>query len=132
MRRSRPILAGATSALIVAGLLATAAPASASWTLLQCVPTVRGAKICFYRDNQNNNLAQGRYINKSGIDLKTQGSFWRQSGHAAGCSQAITEAGTTSVCTRTLPNGRFYLLASTQGAGGSVRFDSTNYFRFGG
>ena len=66
------------------------------------------------------------------FNLKTQGVFWPvNSANTIGCAQAITEAGTTSVCTRTLPRGRFYLGAYTWKGSEYLGFTATADFAFG-
>jgi hypothetical protein len=134
MPRIRTVLVSASvAALGVAGLLAAPAPAQAAWKKLGCTPAeVRGARICLFRDTANSNRAQGRYINHTGIDLKTKGVFWREnSTQTVGCATAITEAGTTSRCTRTLPSGKFYLGAYTWRGDSFIGFTATNAYRFG-
>jgi hypothetical protein len=132
MRRIRTVLA-AVVVLGLVGLFATPAPAQAAWNKLGCAPAeVRGARICLYRDTADSNRAQGRYINNSSFDLKTQGVFWPvNSANTIGCAQAITESGTTSTCTRTLPRGRFYLGAYTWKGSEYLGFTATADFRFG-
>jgi hypothetical protein len=132
MRRTRTALA-TVAALGLAGLLAGPTPAQAAWKKLGCAPTeVRGAKICLYRSTIYSGKAQGRYINHSGFNLKTQGTFYRQD--AVGnqnCAVAITEAGTTSRCTRTLDRGTYYLGAHTWKGDTYLGFTATDEFRFG-
>ncbi len=134
MPRIRTVLASAAVAAFgIAGGLAAPAPAHAAWKKLGCAPTeVRGAKICLYRSTIYSGKAQGRYINHSSFNLKTQGTFYRQD--AVGnqnCAVATTEAGTTSTCTRTLDRGTYYLGAFTWKGNDYLGFTATGEFRFG-
>jgi hypothetical protein len=132
MRRTRTALSLAL-ALGVVGLMAASAPAQAAWEQMGCAPTaVRSARICLYRSTTDSNMAQGRYINNSALNLQTQGIFFRQDAVGnVGCALATTKAGTTSTCTRTLPKGKYYLGAFTWINGSYLGFTATDTFRFG-
>jgi hypothetical protein len=133
MRRIRIALASASIAALVATALVGAAPAAAKWKKLQCVPgEMTGTRVCLWRDTNDTNRARGRYINNSGVDLRTKGVFWRyNTSETIGCAEAITEAGTTSTCIRTLPRGTWYVGAYTWYGSEYVGFTATNEFRFG-
>ena len=119
--------------VIAAGALAIPASAQASWILQECRATeLRGAKICLYRDNADNNLAQGRYINNSSIDLETNGVFKRRDRYQEiYCARTVTRAGTTSRCTRRLARGTYYLLANTWRRDQFLFSTFTRDYRFG-
>jgi hypothetical protein len=133
MRRIRTALASASIAALAATSLAGAAPAEAKWKKLECVPgQLSGTKLCFYRDTKNSSRAKGRFVNHSGVDLKTLGVFWRyNTTDTVGCAEAITESGTTSRCIRTLPRGNWYVGVYVWYRSEYVGFTATNPYRFG-
>jgi hypothetical protein len=131
MRRTCTVLASvAVAALGGAGL---ATPAQAKWKKLDCAPTVlRGAKICLYRGTKNTHRAQGRYINNSDLDVWTRGEFWPVNSHYdIPCATAMTEAHSTSRCTRTLEQGTYHLTGHTWRGGEYLGETVTANFRFG-
>jgi len=131
LRRIRTVLIAAS--VVALGAASASAPAQAKWKKLDCSPTsVRGAKICLYRGTKNKNRAQGRYINNSDLDLRTRGIFYRYGSDAhVRCAEAITEAHTTSRCTRVLATGDWFLGAYTWIRGESLGSVATRIFHFG-
>ena len=134
MRRIRTALASAAVSAFAVTSLAGAVPAEAKWRKLECTPgQLRGTKVCLFRDTQNSSRAMGRYVNNSGVDLKTKGVFWRyNSAHTIGCATAITESGTRSQCIRTLDQrGKWYVGAYTWYGDEYIGFTATSPYRFG-